>query len=87
MTTSKGGVAVAPCEEFILFVLFFFFFKIYLFIICKYTVAVFRHTRRGSQISSSMVVSHMWLLNSQPSEEQSVLLTTEPSLQLEAFIL
>jgi hypothetical protein len=38
---------------------FFFFFKIFLFIIiCKYTVAVFRHTRRGSQILLQMVVSH-----------------------------
>jgi hypothetical protein len=27
-------------------------------IICKYTVAVFRHSRRGSQISLGMVVSH-----------------------------
>jgi hypothetical protein len=35
-----------------------FFLKIYLFIICKYTVAVFRHTRRGRQISLRMVVSH-----------------------------
>jgi hypothetical protein len=35
-----------------------YFFKIYLFIICKYTVAVFRHSRRGSQISLWMVVSH-----------------------------
>jgi hypothetical protein len=26
--------------------------------ICKYTVAVFRHTRRGHQISLQMVVSH-----------------------------
>jgi hypothetical protein len=32
--------------------------KIYLFIIYKYTVAVFRHTRRGRQISLQMVVSH-----------------------------
>jgi hypothetical protein len=32
--------------------------KIYLFIISKYTVAVFRHTRRGRQISLWMVVSH-----------------------------
>jgi hypothetical protein len=31
---------------------------IYLFIICKYTVAVFRHSRRGHQISVQMVVSH-----------------------------
>jgi hypothetical protein len=37
---------------------FFFFFKIYLFIICKYTVAVFRHSRRGRQILLQMVVSH-----------------------------
>jgi hypothetical protein len=34
------------------------FFKIYLFIICKYTVAVFRHSRRGHQILLGMVVSH-----------------------------
>ena len=38
--------------------LFFFFLKIYLLIICKYTVAVFRHSRRGSQILLGMVVSH-----------------------------
>jgi hypothetical protein len=36
----------------------FFFFKIYLFIICKYTVAVSRQSRRGHQISLWMVVSH-----------------------------
>jgi hypothetical protein len=36
----------------------FFFLKIYSFIICKYTVAVFRHSKRGSQISLRMVVSH-----------------------------
>jgi hypothetical protein len=34
------------------------FFLIYLFILCKYTVAVFRHSRRGHQISLWMVVSH-----------------------------
>ena len=28
------------------------------FIICEYTVAVFRHSKRGSQISLWMVVSH-----------------------------
>jgi hypothetical protein len=34
--------------------------KIYLFIfnVCEYTVAVFRHTRRGHQIPLQMVVSH-----------------------------
>jgi hypothetical protein len=37
------------------------FFKkrfIYLFIVYKYTIAVFRHSRRGHQISLRMVVSH-----------------------------
>jgi hypothetical protein len=29
-----------------------------LFILCKYTVAIFRHSRRGSQILLQMVVSH-----------------------------
>ncbi|EDL87920.1 rCG37603 [Rattus norvegicus] len=37
---------------------FFIFFKVYSFIIYKYTVAVFRYTRRGHQISLQMVVSH-----------------------------
>jgi hypothetical protein len=36
----------------------FIFLFICLCIICKYTVAVFRHTRRGSQILLQMVVSH-----------------------------
>ena len=36
----------------------FFFLKIYLFIVCEYTVAVFRHTRRGHRIPLQMVVSH-----------------------------
>jgi hypothetical protein len=58
----------------------FFFLKIYLFIICKYTVAVFRHsrTRRGSQISWSDGCEPpygCWDLNSWPSEEQSGALT------------
>ncbi len=60
--------------------------KICLFIICKYTVAVFRHPTRGRQISLWMVVSHHVIagnLNSETSQEQSVLLTTEPSLQPE----
>jgi hypothetical protein len=34
------------------------FFFIYLFTICKYTVAVFRHPRRGHQISLQRVVNH-----------------------------
>ena len=43
---------------FFLMLLFFFLKKIYLLIICKYTVAVLRHSRRGRQISLQMVVSH-----------------------------
>jgi hypothetical protein len=35
-----------------------FVLKVYLFIVYKYTVAVFRHTRRRYQISLQMVVSH-----------------------------
>jgi hypothetical protein len=43
----------------LIFFFFFFFFKSYLFIIiCKYTVAVFGHSRRGHQIPLEMVVSH-----------------------------
>ena len=62
----------------------FFFLKIYLFIICKYTVAVFRHSRRGSQIFFQMVVSHhvvagIWTLDLRKSSR--VLLPTEPSHQ------
>jgi hypothetical protein len=36
----------------------FLFLKIYLFYVCEYTVAVFRHTRRGLRIPLQMVVSH-----------------------------
>ena len=35
-----------------------FFFKICLFYVYEYTVAIFRHTRRGHQIPLQMVVSH-----------------------------
>jgi hypothetical protein len=57
-------------------------FYICLFIIHKYTVAVFRPPRRGHQISLQMVEPPCgcWDLNSGPSEGQSVLLTTEPSI-------
>jgi hypothetical protein len=73
--------------------IFFFFFKdlfIYLFIICKYTVAVFRRTRRGHQISLRVVVSHhvvagIWTSDLQKSSR--VLLPTEPSHQPKIFFL
>jgi hypothetical protein len=38
--------------------LFFVLLLLFLFIICKYTVAVCRHSRRGHQISLWMAVSH-----------------------------
>ena len=39
-----------------------FFKDLFIYYMCKHTVAVFRHTRRGCQISLQMAVSHMWLL-------------------------
>jgi hypothetical protein len=67
----------------------FFFFKIYLFITCKYTVAVFRHSRRGSQISLRVVVSHhvvagIWTSDLRKSSR--VLLPTEPSHQPHSWL-
>jgi hypothetical protein len=66
---------------------FFFFLKIYLFITCKYTVAVFR---RGRHISLQMVASHhvvagIWTLDLRKSSR--VLLPTEPSHQPQVRIL
>jgi hypothetical protein len=40
-----------------IFIYLFIYLCTYLFIICKYTVAVFRHSRREHQISLQMVVS------------------------------
>jgi hypothetical protein len=47
------GLAKIMCSS-----TFLFFLMIYLFIICKYTVAVYRHTRRGRQISLEVAVNH-----------------------------
>jgi hypothetical protein len=68
----------------VLTIISFFFLKMYLFIICKYTVAVFRHSRRGSQILLQMVVSHhvvagIWTPDLRKSSR--VLLPIEPSHQ------
>jgi hypothetical protein len=65
-------------------ILFFFFFFKDLFIICVYTVAVFRHSRRGHQIfvpDGCELPCGCWDLNSGSLEEKSVLLTAEPSHQ------
>jgi hypothetical protein len=58
-------------------------FKNIIYFIYEYTVAVFRHTRRGHQFITDAWESPCgcWELNSGPLEEQSVLLTAEPSLQ------
>jgi hypothetical protein len=57
----------------------------YLFNVYEYTVAVFRHTRRGRQISLQMVVSHHVVTGNWTQDlwksTQPVLLTAEPSLQ------
>jgi hypothetical protein len=39
-------------------ILIFLFLKIYLFYVYEYTIALFRHTRRGHQIPLQMAVSH-----------------------------
>jgi len=56
----------------------------------KYRVAVFRHTRRGHWIpitDGCEPPCGCWDLNSGPLEEQSVLLTAEPSLQPRFMVL
>jgi hypothetical protein len=60
-----------------------FFFKIYLFHLYEYFVAVFRHQKRASDpiTDGCEPPCGCWELNSGPLEEQSVFLTTEPSLQ------
>jgi hypothetical protein len=83
-----GYLCVQMCASLHLYVSFLFF-KIYLFIICKYTVAVFRHTRRGRQISLRMVVSHyvvagIWTPDLWKSSR--VLLPTEPSHQPPIYV-
>jgi hypothetical protein len=51
---------------------------------CEYIVAIFRHTRKRAPDLITVGCEPpcgCWKLNSGPLEEQSVLLTTEPSLQ------
>jgi hypothetical protein len=55
-----------------------------IYIYDEYIVSVFRYIRRGYQIPLQMVVSHyvvdaIWTQDL-PLKEQSVLVTTEPSL-------
>jgi hypothetical protein len=69
-----------------------FFFKDLFIIIHKYTVAGFRHTRRGRQISLWVVVSHLWSLgfelkSSQCSYPLSHLTSPEVSSIIDDFSL
>ena len=60
------------------------FFFLRLFYVYDYSVAVFRHIRRRALdpiTEGCESPSASWELNSGPLEEESVLLTTEPSLQ------
>jgi hypothetical protein len=61
----------------------FYFFNIYLFIICKYTVAVLDTPEEASDFVTDGYEPPCgcWDLNSGPLEEQSALLTPEPSHQ------
>ena len=66
--------------------LFFVFQRIYLFYVHEYTVSVFRHTGRGHQIP--WLWATMWLLGIQlktSGRADSMLLTTEPPLQVPPF--
>ena len=54
---------------------------IYLYYLYEYIIAVFRERASDPIIDGCEPPSGCWELNSEPLKEQSVLLTTEPSLQ------
>jgi hypothetical protein len=76
MLLPQKGPENAVAEGAAVFLFFFFFFKDLFIIICKYTVAVFRHQKRASDLITDGCEPPCgyWELNSGPSEEQSVLL-------------
>jgi hypothetical protein len=68
---------------------FIFVFKDSFIIIHKYSIADFRRTRRGLSdliTGGNEPPCGYWDLNSGPSEEQSVLLPTEPSRQPTTYV-
>jgi hypothetical protein len=74
---------------FTLFFVVIVFLKIYLFILCirvHYCCLQTHHKRASDPSTDGGEPPCCWELNSGPLEEQSVLLTTEPSLQ-PAFLL
>jgi hypothetical protein len=54
----SGEVLAKQGQDFWFSFFFFLFFKIYFLYVYEYTVALFRHTRRGHQIALQMVVRH-----------------------------
>ena len=58
LSSFENGLYSLTMLALLLLLLLLFFIKIYLSHVYEYTVAVFRHTRRGHQISLRMVVSH-----------------------------
>jgi hypothetical protein len=57
-TTAPGGDLLLLLLVVVVLALVLLYRIIYLFYVYEYSVAVFRHTRRGRQISLEMVVSH-----------------------------
>ena len=53
----------------------------YIFVFWRYTLPLFRYTRRPCSMDGCVPPCGAWALNSGPCEDQSVLLTSEPSLQ------
>jgi hypothetical protein len=60
VTVSLGSSCMFVCMYVCMYICMYasMHLKIYLFNVCEYTVAVFRHTRRGHGIPLKMVVSH-----------------------------
>ena len=61
---------------------YYFLLKIYLVYVCEYTSLQTYQERASDLVTEGWELAcGCWELNSGPLEEQSVLLTTEPSLQ------
>jgi hypothetical protein len=57
-SSAKAAIALDNEDNPPVLFIIIIFLKIYPFTICKYTVAVPRHSRRGHQTLSGMAVSH-----------------------------
>jgi hypothetical protein len=90
-----SGLSICVALRFTPYIFFlsfflFFFFKIYLFISCSWEHCCYLqiHQKRASDLITDGCEPPCgcWELNSGPLEEQSVLLTAEPSLQPTPYI-